>query len=182
MRLVGSAPKSHLCDQRRRGKMTGLSDLMTLFIDLGCLYFNQTQRTFNVFKNTLHWLKIDSVDQKFNWVWELLTRCWNVWHWESYCVFTAGGERVKNNCMSLHWGSTVNWFSDWAMQVSYIYHFAQVRQIELSLYLKRESEHFGFHSYMYSHQIWCLFQSSYAPSTLFTHCFESLIAIKIIMF
>jgi hypothetical protein len=68
MRLLGSAPKSHLCDQRRRSKVTGLSDLMTLFIHLGCLYCKQTQRAFNVFKNTLNWLKIDSVDQKFNWL------------------------------------------------------------------------------------------------------------------
>jgi hypothetical protein len=29
-------------------------------------------------------------------VWELLTRRWNVWHWERHCVFTSGGERV--NC------------------------------------------------------------------------------------
>jgi uncharacterized Zn-finger protein len=41
---------------------------MTLFIDLGCLYCKQTQRAFNVFKNNLNWLKIDSVDQKFNWL------------------------------------------------------------------------------------------------------------------
>jgi hypothetical protein len=68
MRLLGSAPKSHLCDQKRRSKVTGLSDLLTLFIDLGCLYCNQTQRAFNVFKNKLNWLKIDSVDQKFNWL------------------------------------------------------------------------------------------------------------------
>jgi hypothetical protein len=68
MRFLGSAPKSHLCDQRRRSKVTGLSDLMTPFIDLGCLYCNQTQRAFNVFKNTLNWLKIDLVDQKFNWL------------------------------------------------------------------------------------------------------------------
>jgi hypothetical protein len=53
MRLLGSAPKSHLCDQKRRSKVTGLSDLMALFIDLGCLYCKQTQRAFNVFKNTL---------------------------------------------------------------------------------------------------------------------------------
>jgi hypothetical protein len=33
MRLLGSAPKSHLCDQKRRSKVTDLSDLMTLFID-----------------------------------------------------------------------------------------------------------------------------------------------------
>jgi hypothetical protein len=65
VRLLGSAPKSHLCNQR--SKVTGLSDLMTLFIDLGCLYCKQTQRAFNVFKNMLNWLKIDSVDQKFNW-------------------------------------------------------------------------------------------------------------------
>jgi hypothetical protein len=68
MRLLGSAPTSHLCDQKRRSKVTGLSDLMTLLIDLGCLYCKQTQRAFNVFKNTLNWLKIDSVDQKFNWL------------------------------------------------------------------------------------------------------------------
>jgi hypothetical protein len=68
MRLLGSAPKSHFCDQRRRNKVTGLSDIMTLLIDLGCLYCKQTQRAFNVFKNTLNWLKIDSVDQKFNWL------------------------------------------------------------------------------------------------------------------
>jgi hypothetical protein len=29
-------------------------------------------------------------------VWELLTRRWNAWHWESHCVFTAGVERVKD--------------------------------------------------------------------------------------
>jgi hypothetical protein len=68
MQLLGSAPVSHLCDQKRRSKVTGLSDLMTLFIDLGCLYCKQTQRAFNVFKSTLNWLKIDSVDQKFNWL------------------------------------------------------------------------------------------------------------------
>jgi hypothetical protein len=68
MRLLGSALKSHLCDQRRRSKVTGLSDLMTLFIDLGCLCCKQTQRAFNVFKNMLNWLKIDSVDQKLIWL------------------------------------------------------------------------------------------------------------------
>jgi hypothetical protein len=50
MRLLSSAPKSHLCDQRRRSKMTGLSDLMTLFIDLGRLYYKQMQRAFTVLK------------------------------------------------------------------------------------------------------------------------------------
>jgi hypothetical protein len=54
MRLLGSAPKSHLCDQRGRSKVTGLSDLMTLFIDLGCLYCKHTQRAFKVFKNALN--------------------------------------------------------------------------------------------------------------------------------
>jgi hypothetical protein len=85
MRLLGSAPKSHLCDQRRRSKVTGLSDLMTLFIDLGCLYCKQTQRAFNVFKNTQNWLKIDSVDQKFNWL-----ECGNF----SQDAGTSGTERV----------------------------------------------------------------------------------------
>jgi hypothetical protein len=85
MQLLGWAPKSHLCDQRRRSKVTGLSDLMTLFIDLGCLYCKQKQRAFNVFKNTLNWLKIDSVDQKFNWL-----ECGNF----SQGAGTPGTERV----------------------------------------------------------------------------------------
>jgi hypothetical protein len=85
MRLLGSAPKSHLCDQKRRSKVTGLSDLMTLFIDLACLYCKQTQRAFNVFKNTLNWLKIDSVDQKFYWL-----ECGNF----SQDAGTSGTERV----------------------------------------------------------------------------------------
>jgi hypothetical protein len=42
MRLLGSAPKSHLCDQKRRSKVTGLSGV---FIP---------QRAFNVFKNRLN--------------------------------------------------------------------------------------------------------------------------------
>jgi hypothetical protein len=32
------------------------------------IFCKQMQRAFNVFKNTLKWLKIDSVDQKFNWL------------------------------------------------------------------------------------------------------------------
>jgi hypothetical protein len=85
MRLLGSAPKSHLCDQRRRGKATNLSDLMTLFIDLGCLYCKQTQRAFKVFKNTLNSLKIDSADKKLNWL-----ECGNF----SQDAGTSGIERV----------------------------------------------------------------------------------------
>jgi hypothetical protein len=85
MRLPGSAPKSHLWDQKRRSKVIGLSDLMTLFIDLGCLYCKWTQRAFNVFKNTLNWLKINSVDQKFNWL-----ECGNF----SQDTGTPGTERV----------------------------------------------------------------------------------------
>jgi hypothetical protein len=54
MRLLGSAPMSHLCDKRRRSKVTGVSGLMTLFIDLGCLYCKQMQRAFIVFKNMLN--------------------------------------------------------------------------------------------------------------------------------
>jgi hypothetical protein len=81
----------------------GLSDLITLYI-LWCLDCKQTQRAFNVFKNTLNWLKIDSVDQKLFKIqltreWEILTRCWNVWHSERHCVFTAGGERVKKRSL-----------------------------------------------------------------------------------
>jgi hypothetical protein len=34
-------------------------------------------------------------------VWELLTRRWNALHWESHCDFTAGGERVNLNLLSL---------------------------------------------------------------------------------
>jgi hypothetical protein len=58
---------------------------MTLFIDLGWLYCKQTQRAFNVFKNTLNWLKIDSVDQKLNWL-----ECGNF----SQDAGTPGTERV----------------------------------------------------------------------------------------
>jgi hypothetical protein len=85
MRLLGSAPKSHLCDQRRRSKVTGLSDLVTLVIDLRCLYCKQTQRAFNVFTNMLNWLIIDSVDQKLNWL-----ECGNF----SQDAGTSGTERV----------------------------------------------------------------------------------------
>jgi hypothetical protein len=97
MRLLDSAPKSHLCDQRKRSKVTGLSDQMTLFIDLECVYCKQTQRAFNVFKKHAklieNWFSRSKV--QLTRVWELFTRRWNVWHWESHCVFTAGGERVK---------------------------------------------------------------------------------------
>jgi hypothetical protein len=85
MRLLGSTPMSHLCDQKRRSKVTGLSDLMTLFVDLWCLYCKQMQRAFNVFKNTVNWLKIDSVDRKFNWL-----ECGNF----SQDAGTLGTERV----------------------------------------------------------------------------------------
>jgi hypothetical protein len=39
---------------QRQTEVIGLSDLMTLLIDLGCLYGKQTQRAFNVLKNTLN--------------------------------------------------------------------------------------------------------------------------------
>jgi hypothetical protein len=42
--ISDTAPKSHFCDLTRKTEVTGLSDLMTLFIDLGCLYCKQTQR------------------------------------------------------------------------------------------------------------------------------------------
>jgi hypothetical protein len=58
---------------------------MTLFIDLGCLYCKQTQRAFNVLKNTLNLFKIDSVDQQFNWL-----ECGNF----SQYAGTPGTERV----------------------------------------------------------------------------------------
>jgi hypothetical protein len=56
---LGSAPKSHFCDLTRKTEVIGLSDLMTLCIDLGCFYCKQTQRAFNVFKNTPKRLRID---------------------------------------------------------------------------------------------------------------------------
>jgi hypothetical protein len=82
---LGSAPKSYFCNLTGKTKVIGLSDLMTLLIDLGCLYCKQTQRAFNVFKNTLNCLKINSVDQKLfkiqlTRVWEFFTRRWNAWH------------------------------------------------------------------------------------------------------
>jgi hypothetical protein len=52
-RHLDSVPKSHFCDLTGKTEVIGLPDLMTLFIDLRCLYCKQTQRAFNVFKNTL---------------------------------------------------------------------------------------------------------------------------------
>jgi hypothetical protein len=49
-RHLGSAPKSHFCNLTGKTEVIGLFDLMTNFIDLGCLYCKQTQRAFNVFK------------------------------------------------------------------------------------------------------------------------------------
>jgi hypothetical protein len=49
--------QSHIfatCDLKGKAEVIGLPDLMTLFIDLGCLYCKQTERAFNVFKNTLN--------------------------------------------------------------------------------------------------------------------------------
>jgi hypothetical protein len=39
--------------------------------------------------NQFSWSKV------IDYVGELLTRRWNAWQAERYCVFTAGGERVK---------------------------------------------------------------------------------------
>jgi hypothetical protein len=104
MRLLGSALMSHLCDQKRRSTVTGLSDLKTLFIDLGCLYCKQTQRAFNVFKNKLNGLKIDSVDQKFYWL-----ECGNF----SQDAGTPGTERLiafsQLAVKGLKWGPIHGW-------------------------------------------------------------------------
>jgi hypothetical protein len=53
-RHLGSAPKSHFCDLTGQTEVIGLSDSMTLFINLGCLFCKQTQKAFTVFKNTLN--------------------------------------------------------------------------------------------------------------------------------
>jgi hypothetical protein len=92
MRLLGSAPLSHMCDQKRRSKLTGLSDLMTLFIDLqtDAKSIQCFQKHAKLIENRFSRSKVQLTR-----VWELLTRLWNAWHWESHCVFTAGGERVK---------------------------------------------------------------------------------------
>jgi hypothetical protein len=77
-----------------------LSDLMTLFFYLGCffVFLLQTdaksipcfQKQAKLIQNRFSRSKVHLTR-----VWELLTRRWNAWHWESHCVFTAGGERVK---------------------------------------------------------------------------------------
>jgi hypothetical protein len=46
--------KYHFCDLTGKTEVIGLSDRITLFIDLVRLYCKQTQRAFNVFKNTLN--------------------------------------------------------------------------------------------------------------------------------
>jgi hypothetical protein len=97
MRLLGSAPKSHLCDRRRRSTVTGLSDLMTLYwprvfilqTDAKSIQFFQKHA--KLIENCFSRSKVQLTR-----VWELLTRRWNAWHWESHCVVTAGGERVKD--------------------------------------------------------------------------------------
>jgi hypothetical protein len=43
-------------------------------------------------------------------VWKLLTRRWNAWHWETDCVFTAGGERVKHT-MYPWYRVNLKWFT-----------------------------------------------------------------------
>jgi hypothetical protein len=96
MRLLGSAPKSHLCDQRR-SKVTGLSDLMTLYWPRVFILQTKSIQCFEKHaKRIENWFNRSKV--QLTRVWELLTRRWNAWHWESYCVFTAGGERVKVIC------------------------------------------------------------------------------------
>jgi hypothetical protein len=96
-RHLGSAPKSHLCDDRENWSawLVWSNDSFhwpEVFI------LQRDARSIQFWKNTLNWLKIDSVDQKFvkillKRVWELLTRRWNARHWEKHYVFTAGGER-----------------------------------------------------------------------------------------
>jgi hypothetical protein len=84
-RHLGLAPKLYFCDLTEKTEVIGLSDLLTLFINLGCLYCKQTHRAFNVFKkhtklieNRFSRSKViqNSIDQSV----ELLTRRWNAWH------------------------------------------------------------------------------------------------------
>jgi hypothetical protein len=97
MRLLRSGPKSHLCDQRRRSKVTGLSDLMTLFYWPRVFILQTDAKSIQCFQKHAklieNWFSRWKI--QLTRVWELLTRRWNAWHWESHCVFTAGGERVK---------------------------------------------------------------------------------------
>jgi hypothetical protein len=79
MRLLGSAPKSHLCDQKRRSKVTGLSDLMTLFIDRGGLYCKQRQRAFQKHAKLIE-NRFSRSKVQLTRVCELLTRRCNAWH------------------------------------------------------------------------------------------------------
>jgi hypothetical protein len=74
MRLLGSAPLPHLCGQKRRSKVTGLHDLMTLFIDLGCSYCKQMQRAFNVLKK-----HAKLIENRFSRSKVQLTRVWVRW-------------------------------------------------------------------------------------------------------
>jgi hypothetical protein len=98
-RHLGSAPKSHFCDLTGKTEVIGLSDLMTLLLTWG-IYIGNRRIEHSMFKKKINWLKIDLVDQKLfkiqlTKMWELVTRRWNAWHWEKHCIFTAGGERVK---------------------------------------------------------------------------------------
>jgi hypothetical protein len=80
MRLLGPTPKSHLCDQRRGSKVTGLSDLMTLFIDLGLLQTDA--KSIQCFQNHAKLIehRFSRSKDQLTRMWELLTRRWNAWH------------------------------------------------------------------------------------------------------
>jgi hypothetical protein len=97
MWLLGSAPKSHLCVQRRRSKVCRLVWLNDSFYWPRVFILQTDAKSIQCFQK--HAKLIENLFSRskvqLTRVWELLTRRWNVWHWESHCVFTAGGERVK---------------------------------------------------------------------------------------
>jgi DNA-binding ferritin-like protein (Dps family) len=52
MRLLGSVPMSHLCDQKRRSTVTGLSDLMTLVSLTWGVYITNRRKEHSMFSKT----------------------------------------------------------------------------------------------------------------------------------
>jgi hypothetical protein len=89
-RHLGSAPKSHVCDRENWSDwLVWPND--SFLLTWGVYIANRRKEHSMFLKNTLDWLKTDSVDQNVTRVWEFFTRRWNAWHWESHCVFTAGG-------------------------------------------------------------------------------------------
>jgi hypothetical protein len=96
MRLLGSTPWSHLCmrpeKEEQSDSLVWLNDSFhwprVFILQTDAKSIQCFQKHAKLIENRYSRSKVQLTR-----VWELLTRCWNASHWESHCVFTAGGER-----------------------------------------------------------------------------------------